>query len=277
MRIILAGVLLPEYYQPEFIGWCRKVMFIRQLCWNAWATITRPVSVPNGTVTGHLSSNKFYPVLYVVRREIGNKKQGEKKMKEQTEKQVIQYAEKTLPELLALALTGDKLAAEEIVTRQEKQAAEIEQLKVKANSKRAPRAEKTPEELATDNAYFRTALLVKQFGSEAVDLQTLTVASAFLGQGLAQGNLRQALNRVTQVIKAQAVEETVFPAWIVTAAGEIPQLDENKKLEEEGEKVEQIRSIIEKYTVVQETPAPAPAPAAQAPAEAQANKKKGNK
>jgi hypothetical protein len=198
-------------------------------------------------------------------------------MNEQTEKQVIQYAEKTLPELLAMALTGDKLAAGEIIRRQDEQAQQIELLKVKASKTRAPKAEKTAKELAAENAYFRMALLVKQFGAESVDMQVLTVASAFLGQGLAQGNLRQALNRVSQVIKAQAVEETVFPAWIVTAAGEIPQLDENKKLEEEGEKVEQIRSIIEKYTVVQETPAPAPAPAAQAPAEAQANKKKGNK
>jgi hypothetical protein len=100
------------------------------------------------------------------------------KMKEQAEKQVIQYAEKTLQELLTLAMAGDMKAAAEINRRQEAAAAEIESLK--ANSKRKKRAEKTPIELARDNAYFRTALLVKQFGQEVVILQTLTVASAYL-------------------------------------------------------------------------------------------------
>ena len=163
-------------------------------------------------------------------------------------KEAVNYTTLEFPELLSLAMTGNREAAGEIIRRQDAQKAEIEQLKVKANSKtRAPRAEKTPAELAKDSAYFRAALLVKEFGAESVDLQTLTVASEFLGQGLAQGNLRQAYNRVSQVIKAQAVTETVFPAWIVQAAGEIPSLDENKKLEEEQEKVEEIRAIVLKY------------------------------
>ena len=171
-------------------------------------------------------------------------------------KEAVNYSVKDFQELLTLALAGDRDAAAEIIRRQDAQKAEIEQLKVKAAGKRKPAVEKTPEDMAKDNAYFRAALLVKQFGQESVNLQTLTAASAFLDQGLAQGNLRQALNRVSQVIKAQAVTEPVFPEWIVQAAGEIPQLDENKKLEEETEKVDQIQAIISKYL---EAPAPAPA------------------
>ena len=49
-------------------------------------------------------------------------------MKETIEKQVI-YTEKTLQELLALAIAGDKKAAAEIIRRQEEQKAEIENLK----------------------------------------------------------------------------------------------------------------------------------------------------
>ena len=50
---------------------------------------------------------------------------------------------------------------------------------------------KNAHELAADNAYFRTALLSKQFGAENITLQTLTVASAFLDRGWPR-NLRQA-------------------------------------------------------------------------------------
>ena len=181
-------------------------------------------------------------------------------MKEQAEKQVIPYAEGlTLKELLSLAIAGDREAAAEIIRRQEAQKAEIESLKVKASSKRKPAVEKTPVDLAKDNVYFRTALLVKEFGAENVNMQTLTAASAYLECGLAQGNLRQAYNRVQQILKAQKVEEQVFPEWIVTAASEIPQLDENKKLEEEEEKVAEIKATIQKYME-------APEPAAQEPA-----------
>lgn len=173
-------------------------------------------------------------------------------MKEQTN-----YSVKAFQELLTLAMAGDREAAAEILARQDAQKAEIEQLKVKANSKtRAPKAEKTPVELAKDSAYFRTALLVKEFGQESVNMQTITAASAYLDQGLAQGNLRQAYNRVSQVIKAQAVTETVFPAWILNAASEIPVLDENLKLEEEGEKVDQIKAIIQKYMDNEQLPPP---------------------
>lgn len=192
----------------------------------------------------------------------------------------VNYSEKTLPELLNMAIAGDRDAASEIVARQEKQAAEIEQLKVKASRQRKPKAEKTAKELAADNAYYRCALLVKQFGQESVTLQTLTAASAFLDTGLAQGNLRQAFNRVQQILKAQSIEETVFPEWLPTAAKEIPQLDENKKLEEEAVKVEEIKAVIQKYmdseapaTEVQETPAQE----AQAATEAPAASKKGGK
>jgi hypothetical protein len=201
-------------------------------------------------------------------------------MKETIEQKVIQYAAtqyaaKTLTELLTMAIAGDKLAAAEIVARQEKAQAEIESLKVKASKARTPKAEKTPLDLAKDNAYYRTALLLRQFGTKFVSMQTLTVASAYLGQGIAQGNLRQAFNRVSQVIKAQEVTEEVFPAWIVQAAVEIPVLDENKKLNEEEEKVEQIQAIISKYLDNEQTQEQA-AQAAQeqaAQAAAPANKK----
>lgn len=196
-------------------------------------------------------------------------------MKEQVEKQVIQYAEGlTLQELLSLVEAGDKKATAEIIRRQEAATAEIESLKIKANSKRAPKAEKTPIDLARDNAYYRCALLVKQFGFESVNMQTLTVASAYLDCGLAQGNLRQACNRVSQVIKAQAVEECVFPAWILTAGEEIPVLDENLKLEEEAEKVDQIKSIIQKYLDEQ---LPPPLPKIVIPDTAAAQAKKASK
>ena len=171
-------------------------------------------------------------------------------------KEAVNYSVTEFTELLSRAMTGDREAASEILARQDAQKQQIESLKVKAASKaRAPKAEKTALEMAQDSAYFRTALLVKEFGQESVNLQVLTLASAFLEQGLAQGNLRQAYNRVSQVLKAQKVEEQVFPEWIVQAAGEIPTLDENLKLEEEGEKVEQIQAIISKYL---EAPAPAP-------------------
>ena len=190
-------------------------------------------------------------------------------------KEAVNYTTLEFPELLSMAMTGNREAAAEIIARQEEQKAEIEQLKVRANSKRAPKAEKTPIELAKDNAYFRTALLIKEFGQESVNMQVLTAASAFLEQGLAQGNLRQAFNRVQQVIKAQKVEEQVFPEWIVQAAAEIPVLDENKKLEEEEEKVQEIKAVIQKYVdkaafETKDIPLP-PAPAPAAPA------KKGSK
>lgn len=192
-----------------------------------------------------------------------------------SEKQV-NYSVKDFQELLALAMTGNREAAAEIVARQEAQKAEIEQLKVRASKARKPAAEKTPLDLAKDNAYFRTALLVKQFGLESVNMQVLTAASAFLDQGLAQGNLRQAFNRVSQVIKAQAIEEQVFPAWIVQAANEIPQLDENLKLEEEADKVSEIKAVIQKYVDSEQTQEPA-APEAAPEAPAQATSKKGAK
>ena len=174
-------------------------------------------------------------------------------------------------------MKGDRDAAKEILLRQESQKAEIEILKVRASSKRKPAVEKTPLELAKDNAYFRAALLVKEFGVDQVNMQTLTVASAFLEQGLSQGNLRQALNRVQQVIKAQAVIEYVFPAWIIQAATVIPQLDENKTLEEEAYRVEQIKAIVQEYTEAAEAAeAPEAAEAAEAPAPA-APSKKGSK
>ena len=200
-------------------------------------------------------------------------------MKEQAEKQVIPYAEGvTLQELLSLAIAGDKKAAAEIIRRQEAATAEIESLKVRASKARTPKAEKTPLDLAKDNAYFRTALLVKQFGQENVDLQVLTAASAYLQQGLAQGNLRQAFNRVSQVLKAQAIEEQVFPSWIVEAAAEIPVLDENLKLEEEADKVAEIKAVIQKYLDNEQLPPPpAEIVIPEAPEQAAPSKKGGKK
>jgi hypothetical protein len=182
-------------------------------------------------------------------------KQQKTKQGDETMKEAVNYTTLDFQELLALAIAGDKAATAEIIRRQEAQKAEIESLKIKASKARAPRAEKTPIDLARDNAYFRCALLVKQFGIESVNMEVLTAASAYLDQGLAQGNLRQAFNRVSQVIKAQKVEEQVFPAWILEAALEIPVLDENKKLEEETEKVNQIKDIVKKYVDNEQTPA----------------------
>jgi hypothetical protein len=202
-------------------------------------------------------------------------------------KEAVNYTTLEFPELLALAMAGNREAAAEILSRQEAQKQEIEQLKVRASKARAPKAEKTPVDLARDNAYFRAALLVKQFGQENVNLQVLTAASAFLEQGLAQGNLRQAFNRVSQVLRAQAIEEPIFPEWILRAAEEIPQLDENLKLEEEADKVQSIKDIVKKYLdeqlppplpiiVIPEAPA-SPAPAPEAPAATTPAKKGGKK
>jgi hypothetical protein len=206
-------------------------------------------------------------------------KQQKTKQGDETMKEAVNYTTLDFQELLALAIAGDKAATAEIIRRQEAQKAEIESLKIKASKARAPRAEKTPIDLARDNAYFRCALLVKQFGIESVNMEVLTAASAYLNCGLAQGNLRQAFNRVSQVIKAQAIEEPIFPEWILRASSEIPVLDEDKKLEEEAEKVQSIKDIVKKYMDSEQTPATAQAPEApaQAPASAPAKKAGGKK
>lgn len=160
-------------------------------------------------------------------------------MKEQTEKQVIQYSEKTLPELLTMAIAGDKLAAAEIVSRQEKQAAEIESLKIKANSKRAPKAEKTPADLFAEKPYYRAAKLLAAFGEELTEsseqLSAMVVTNILLGiNSLATGNLRQACDRARQCAAGSKADITLnsnIPVLARSLQHMLP--DENKKLKEQ--------------------------------------------
>ena len=132
-----------------------------------------------------------------------------------TEKQVIQYHEKTLPELLALAMNGDMNAAAEIVKRQEEAQKQIEQLKIKATSKaRAPRAEKTPEELFAEKPYYRAAKLLAAFGDVLTEskeqLAAMVITNIMLGiDSLATGNLRQACDRARQCAAGSKAEITL--------------------------------------------------------------------
>ena len=58
-------------------------------------------------------------------------------MKEQVEKQE-NYGALKFPDLLSLAMKGDRKAAAEIIARQEVMKAEVESLKIKAAGKRTP-------------------------------------------------------------------------------------------------------------------------------------------
>ena len=158
-------------------------------------------------------------------------------MKETIEKQVI-YTEKTLPELLTLAMSGDRDAAGEIIRRQEVMKAEVESLKVKAAGKRTPKAEKTPADLFAEKTYYRAAKLLSAFGSELNNTQQLAamvVTNVMLGvTSLATGNLRQACDRARQCAAGSIAKidlNSNIPVLATRLQHMIP--DENKKLKEQ--------------------------------------------
>ena len=152
--------------------------------------------------------------------------------------QVIQYAEKTLPELLTLAMKGDKNAAAEIIRRQDEQKAEIEILKVKAAGKRTPKVEKTPEDLFAEKPYYRAAKLLAAFGDELnskEQLSAMVVTNIMLGvTSLATGNLRQACDRARQCA-AGAIADIDLNSNIPVLATRLQHMipEENKKLNEQ--------------------------------------------
>lgn len=159
-------------------------------------------------------------------------------MNKTVEKQVIQYAEKTLQELLTLAMAGNTEAAGEIVARQEAATAEIESLKVKASKTRAPKAEKTPWDLFAEKTYYRASKLLSAFGSElnhTEQLAAMVVCNILLGAtSLATGNLRQACDRARQCA-AGAMAEIDMNSNIPVLATRLQHMipDENKKLKEQ--------------------------------------------
>lgn len=158
-------------------------------------------------------------------------------MREQAEKQV-NYSVKDFQELLSMAMSGDKNAAGEIIRRQDEQKAEIEQLKVKANSKRKPAVEKTPADLFAEKPYYRAAKLLAAFGDELNTREQLTamvVCNIMLGiESLATGNLRQACDRARQCA-AGAIAEIDMNSNIPVLATRLQHMipDENKKLKEQ--------------------------------------------
>ena len=58
--------------------------------------------------------------------------------------EAAKYTTLEFPELLSLAMTGNREAAAEILARQEAQKQQIESLKVRASKTRAPKAESVP-------------------------------------------------------------------------------------------------------------------------------------
>lgn len=161
-------------------------------------------------------------------------------MKKQAEKQVIQYATLEFMQLYTLAKNGDEKAEKELLEREAAQKAEIESLKVKANSKtRAPKAEKTPADLFAEKPYFRAAKLLATFGEELTEskeqLTAMVVTNILLGiNSLATGNLRQACDRARQCAagsKADIALNSNIPVLATRLQHMIP--DENKKLKEQ--------------------------------------------
>jgi hypothetical protein len=158
-------------------------------------------------------------------------------MKETLEKQV-NYAALEFPDLLSMAMKGDRKAAAEIIARQEAQKQEIEQLKVKVSSKRKPAVEKTPEDLFAEKTYYRAAKLLAAFGAELdskEQLAAMVVCNIMLGvTSLATGNLRQACDRARQCAagaKAEIELNSNIPVLAKHLQHMIP--DENKKLKEQ--------------------------------------------
>ena len=159
-------------------------------------------------------------------------------MEKQVEKQVTNYSVMAFPELLSRAMTGDKAAAAEIISRQDAQKAEIESLKVRASKARAPKAEKTPADLFNEKPYYRAAKLLAVFGDELntrEQLAAMVVTNVMLGiKSLATGNLRQACDRARQCAdgsKAQIELNSNIPVLAMRLVHMLP--DENKKLEEQ--------------------------------------------
>ena len=172
-------------------------------------------------------------------------------MKETLEKQVI-YTEKTFPELLSLAMTGNREAAGEIIRRQEEQKAEIESLKVKASSKRKPAVEKTPADLFAEKTYYRAAKLLAAFGDElshTEQLAAMVVTNVMLGvTSLATGNLRQTCDRARQCA-AGAIAEIDMNSNIPVLATRLQHMipDENLKLDQQTEKNERLVFAVNFY------------------------------
>ncbi len=172
-------------------------------------------------------------------------------MKETVEKQV-NYTTLEFPELLALVTSGDKVATSEIIARQEAQKQEIERLKIKANSKRAPKAEKTPEDLFAEKPYYRAAKLLAAFGDELntkEQLAAMVVTNVMLGvTSLATGNLRQACDRARQCAAgaiAQIDLNSNIPVLAMRLVHMIP--DENKKLKEQESENERLIFAVKFY------------------------------
>ena len=172
-------------------------------------------------------------------------------MKETLEKQVI-YTEKTFPELLSLAMTGNREAAAEIIKRQEDQKQQIESLKIKASSKRKPAVEKTPADLFAEKPYYRAAKLLAAFGDELSTKEQLTallVCNIMLGiESLATGNLRQACDRARQCAdgsKAEIAINSNIPVLATRLQHMLP--DENVKLDQQTEKNERLVFAVKFY------------------------------
>lgn len=173
-------------------------------------------------------------------------------MKETAEKQVIQYAEKTLQELLTLAIAGDGDAAGEILARQDAQKQEIEQLKVRASKTRAPKAEKTPTDLFAEKTYYRAAKLLAVFGDElnhTEQLAAMVICNIMMGvTSLATGNLRQACDRARQCA-AGAIAKIDLNSNIPVLATRLQNMipDENLKLDQQTEKNERLIFAVKFY------------------------------
>ena len=172
-------------------------------------------------------------------------------MKERVEKQV-NYATLEFPELLSLAVSGNRDAAAEIAARQEAQKAEIESLKVRASKARKPAVEKTPEDLFAEKTYYRAARLLSAFGAElnhTEQLAAMVVTNIMLGvTSLATGNLRQACDRARQCA-AGAIAEIELNGNIPTLATRLQHMipDENLKLDQQTEKTERLVFAVRFY------------------------------
>ena len=168
-------------------------------------------------------------------------------------KEAVNYSVKDFQELLAMAMTGNREAAAEIIRRQDAQKQEIESLKVRASSKtRAPRAEKTPADLFDEKPYYRAAKLLSVFGAELntkEQLAAMVVTNVMLGiKSLATGNLRQACDRARQCA-AGAIAEIDLNSNIPVLATRLQHMipDENLKLDQQTEKNERLIFAVKFY------------------------------
>jgi len=167
-------------------------------------------------------------------------------------KEAVNYTTLEFPELLSRAMKGDRGAAKEIIARQEAQKAEIESLKIKANSKRKPKAEKTPEDLFAEKTYYRAAKLLSAFGDELDNTEqvaAMVICNIMLGiNSLATGNLRQACDRARQCAagaKANIDMNSNIPVLATRLQHMIP--DENLKLKEQESETERLIFAVKFY------------------------------